>query len=195
MVLLLPGPAINSSQPSNSGSRYFLVDEEVDRYRWVGRLREEDGANLVRVRYSPVAATWSPVGVEWIAETKRRPTCDFPIFYSTVRCFSRRALELLAPYINGGLEVLPLKGLNDAYVGVHCICWLEGVANLEGVDQDKVSIHSASFVPHLNATVIQGYDIFGVPEMITKLFVSARFKDAVEQNGLVGFRFREVVLC
>lgn len=186
--------SINSTQRSKSHPRYFLVDEEVDRYRWVGRLTEEDGANLVRVRYSPVAATWCPVGVAWIPETNRRPTCDFPIFYSTVRCFSRRALELLAPCINGGLEVLPLKGLEDAYVGVHCIRWIEGAANLERVDQDKVSIHSANFVPRLNAKVIQGYDIFGVPEMITKLFVSERFKDTVEQNGLVGFRFREVAL-
>ncbi|WP_442952986.1 double-CXXCG motif protein [Paucibacter sp. B51] len=185
----------NNILPSDGSPRCFLVDEEVDRYRWVGRLTEEDGANLVRVRYSPVASTWRPIGVEWIPETKRRPTCDFPIFYSTVRCFSRRALEALASCINGGLEVLPLDGLDDAYVGVHCIRWLEGAANLEGVDQDKVSIHSANFVPRLEAKAIERYDLFGVPEMITKLFVSERFKNAVEQNGLVGFRFREVPLC
>jgi hypothetical protein len=124
----------------------------------------------------------------------QRPTCDFPMFYSTVRCFSRRALESLAFCIKEGLEVLPLDGLADAYVGVHCIRWLDGAANLEGVDQNKVSIHSANFVPALNAKVVQGYDVFGVPEMITKLFVSERFKEAVEQNGLLGFRFREVVL-
>lgn len=181
--------------PSNRRPRYFLVDEEVDRYRWVGRITDEDGASLVRVRHSPVAATWRPIGVEWIPETRRRPTCDFPIFYSTVRCLSRRALESLSSCISGGLEVLPLDGLEDAYVGVHCIRWLEGAANLDGVDQDKVSIHSANFVPCLKAKAIDGYDLFGVPEMITKLFVSERFKDAVEQHGLVGFRFREVPLC
>jgi hypothetical protein len=32
----------------------------------------------------------------------------------------------------------------------------------------------------LNAKAVAGYDVFGVPEMITKLFVSERFKDVVE---------------
>ena len=91
--------------------------------------------------------------------------------------------------------MLPLDGLDDAYVGVHCTRWLEGAANLAGVDQDKTSIHSANFVPRLNAKAVAGYDVFGVPEMITKLFVSERFKDVVEQHELVGLQFKEVTLC
>lgn len=187
--------SINRVQPSANRHRYFLLDEEVDHYRWVGTHKEEDERILVRVRYAPVAPTWRSIGVEWIPETKRRAACDFPIFYSIVRCFSRRALEALAFCTSGGLEVLSLNGLDDAYVGVHCIRWLEGAANLDGIDQDEVSIHSANFVPRLHAKAMQGFDVFGVPEMITKLFVSERFKAAVEQNGLVGFRFREVALC
>jgi hypothetical protein len=101
----------------------------------------------------------------------------------------------LSACIEGGLEVLPLDGLDDAYVGVHCIRWVEGAANLIGVDQDKVSIHSANFVPRMNAKALGSYDVFGVPEMITKLFVSERFKDLVERQGLVGLQFREVALC
>lgn len=185
----------SSTQPSEGASRCFLVDSEVDRYRWVGRRTEADGAALVRVRHAPVAATWQPVGIEWVPETKRRPSCDFPIFYSIVRCISRRALHALSAYIETGLEVLPLDGLDDAYVGVHCTRWLEGAANLAGVDQDKTSIHSANFVPRLNAKAVAGYDVFGVPEMITKLFVSERFKDVVEQHELVGLQFKEVTLC
>ncbi len=175
--------------------RCFLVDGEVDRYRWVGARTDVDGMTLVRVRHAPVAATWKAVGIDWVLETKRRPTCDFPIFYSIVRCFSRRVLHALSACIEGGLEVLPLDGLDDAYVGVHCIRWLEGAADLAGVDQDKVSIHSANFVPRLNAKAVQGYDVFGVPEMVTKLFVSERFKDVVEQHGFTGLQFREVTLC
>jgi hypothetical protein len=185
----------SSTPPSEGATRYFLIDSEVDRYRWVGRRTDADGAALVRVRHAPVAATWQPVGIEWVPETKRRPTCDFPIFYSIVRCFSRRALQALSACIEGGLEVLPLDGLDDAYVGVHCIRWVEGAANLIGVDQDKVSIHSANFVPRMNAKALGSYDVFGVPEMITKLFVSERFKDLVERQGLVGLQFREVALC
>jgi hypothetical protein len=185
----------SNTQRSESAPRCFLIDCEVDRYRWVGRRTEADGAALVRVRHAPVAATWQPVGIDWVPETKRRPTCDFPVFYSIVRCFSRRALAALSTCIEGGVEVLQLDGLGGDYVGVHCIRWIEGAANLTGVDQGKVSIHSANFVPRLNAKEVAGFDIFGVPEMITKLFVSERFKDAVEQHGLVGLEFREVDLC
>jgi hypothetical protein len=171
------------------------MDEAVDRYRWVGGRTDADGAVLVRVRYASVAPTWRPVSVEWIPETIRRPTCDFPIFYSIVRCFSRRAIQVLASYIDGGLEVLAVDGLDDAYVGVHCIRWIEGAVNLEGVDQDRVSIHSTAFVPTLRSKAIEGFDVFGAPEVVTKLFVSERFKAAVESNGLVGLEFREVPLC
>ena len=171
------------------------MDEQFNRYRWVGRRTDADGAVLVRVRYSAVAASWQPVGVNWVRETRSMPTCDFPTFYSIVRCFSRRALQALSALIEGGLEVLPLAGLADAYVGIHCIRWVEGAANLEGIDQDQVSINSINFVPRLNAKAVDGFDVFGVPEMITKLFVSERFKVAVEQHRLVGFQFREVELC
>lgn len=171
-----------------------MIDSVVDHYRWVGRRTDEDGAALVRVRHAAVAATWQPVGIEWVPETRRRPICDFPVFYSIVRCFSRRALEALSPCIEGGIEVLQLDGLDGLYVGIHCTRWIAGGANLSGIDQQRVSIHSASFVPCLNAKAVAGYDIFGLPEMITKLFVSQHFKDVVEQQGLLGLEFREAEL-
>jgi hypothetical protein len=103
-------------------------------------------------------------------------------------------MQTLGDLIEGSLEVLALDGLEDRYVGVHCIRWIEGAADLRGVDQANLSIHSTSFLPRLWSNAVEGQDIFGVPEMITKLFVSERFKDAVEQGGLVGFEFREVDL-
>lgn len=184
----------NNTQQSSATGKYFLIDSVVNRYRWVGPQSESDGAILVKVRYAPVEATWHPIGVQWVPETRDRPACDFPIFYSIVRCFSRRALQTLTPYIEGALEVLPLIGLGDTYAGVHCVRWVEGAANLEGVDQNRVSIHSSAFVPRLHSKLISGLDVFGVPEMITKLFVSDRFKRAVESHGLTGLEFREVAL-
>lgn len=185
----------SNTRRSDRVPRYFLIDSELDRYRWVGRRKEADGAALVRVRHAPVAATWQAVGIEWVTETRSRPTCDFPVFYSTVRCFSRRALAALSTCIEDGVEILQLDGLGGEYVGVHCIRWIDGAANLIGVNQDKVSIHSSNFVPRLNAEAVANFDIFGTPEMITKLFVSEKFKYAVEKHDLVGLEFREVDLC
>jgi hypothetical protein len=174
--------------------RVFLVNNALDRFRWVGGRTEADAAALVRVRQPPVSASWKPVGVAWVPETARRLECDFPVFYSIVRCFSQQAVQTLSGFIDGGLEVLALDGLDGRYVGVHCIRWIEGAADLRAVDQAKVSIHSTNFLPRLWAGAVQGHDIFGVPEMIAKLFVSERFKDTVEQCGLVGFKFQEVEL-
>jgi hypothetical protein len=182
-------------QPSDGTRRYFLIDAVADSYRWVGRRADVDGTAIVRVRHAPVAATWQTVGIEWVTGTEHRPTCDFPIFYSIVRCFSQRALRALSACTDGGLEVLTLNGLDGAYVGVHCVRWVEGAANLIGIDQNKVSIHSTTFVPCINAIAVEGFDVFGLPEMVTKLVVSERFKSIVEKQGLTGLQFREVALC
>lgn len=184
----------NNTRQSSAASRVFLVDGLLNKYRWVGPRSDSDGAMLVRVRHASVAAGWHPVGVQWVPETISRPDCDFPIFYSVVRCFSRKALQILSPIIGDALEVLSLDGLDDRYVGIHCIRWVEGAANFEGVDQRRVSIHSAAFVPCLYSQLIVGLDVFGVPEMITKLFVSERFKLAVESHKLSGLEFKEVSL-
>lgn len=183
-----------NTQENSAGERFFLIDGTVDKYRWIGRRTEADGGVLARVRYAPVLDGWRPIGIVWVPETMGRSVCDFPIFYSIVRCFSHRAIEALLPYIKGALEVLPLDGLDDAYAGVHCIRWVEGAADLEGVDQSRISIHSSAFVPKLHAQSVAGLDVFGVPEMITKLFVSERFKNAVESAKLAGLEFREVAL-
>lgn len=185
----------SSIRPSEPTLRYYLVDCEIDRFRWIAPRTRAEGLQLVQVGLAPVAATWKSLSVDWARGTKRRPTCDFPMFYSVVRCFSRRALEALSIYTEGALEMLPLDGLDDMYVGIHCILWLDGAANLTGVDQDQISIYSINFVPRLNADFVMGHDVFGVPEIRAKLFVSERFKDAVERNGLIGLTFREVELC
>ena len=188
-------PRGSSRRASEPALRCYMVDCEIDRFRWIAPQTRAEGARLVQVGLAPVSATWKPVSVEWALGTKRRLICDFPIFYSIVRCFSRRALEALSPYTEGALEALPLDGLDDAYVAIHCIRWLDRAASFTGVDQDKISIFSFNFVPRLNAGAVAGHDVFGVPELRTKLFVSERFKDAVERNGLIGLQFREVELC
>lgn len=180
---------------SEPALRCYMVDCEIDRFRWIAPQTRAEGSRLAQVGLVPVSATWKPVSVEWARGTKRRPICDFPIFYSIVRCFSRRALEALSPYTEGALEALPLDGLDDAYVAVHCIRWLDCAANFTGVDQDRISIFSVNFVPRLNAEAVADHDLFGVPEIRTKLFVSEHFKNAVERNGLIGLQFREVELC
>lgn len=171
---------------------YYMVVPEVDMYRWVGRTSDAEGLMLAKVRHAPVADSWSPVAIDWVPETKNRLVCDFPIFHPIVRCCSRRASEVLSGFLTNNVELLPLVGLDDEYVGIHCINWLDG-AHVR-FDRDD-NIHSTMYLPTLRRQSVAGCEVFGVREMVTKLFVSARFRDAVIAHQLTGLEFHEVPLC
>lgn len=94
---------------------------------------------MARVRHAPVAASWKPIGVEWLPETKDRRICDFTNFTPIVRCMSKRAARMLHPFLAGNVELLALEGVGD-YVGIHCVNWVDA-ADLRDVDQDGTSIH------------------------------------------------------
>ena len=166
---------------------------KADRYRWVTRSTNAEGLVLANVKQGPVASTWNPSSVEWLAETRNRPYCDFPIFHPIVRCFSNRTCKALGLYLRGSMELLPLHGLAGEYVGAHCIRWLDA-ACFDGIDLNRVSVHSTLFVPTLKAELIGENDIFGVKEMITKVFVSGKVRQIVELNQLVGCEFHRVPL-
>jgi hypothetical protein len=51
------------------------------------------------------------------------------------------------------------------------------------------------YLPTLRRQSVAGCEVFGVREMVTKLFVSARFRDAVIAHQLTGLEFHEVPLC
>ena len=87
---------------------------------------------------------------------------------------------------------MPLKNVGD-YIGFHCINWLEA-ADLEGVDQERFSIHSTRFVPRLKSEIVSSQHVFGVPQMIAKLFVSSTVKQEIEDSGFTGLDFYEVEL-
>ena len=175
-------------------SDYFMMVPEADRYQWVGRSTNAEGLVLANVRQGPVASTWNPLSVEWLAETRDRPHCDFPIFHPIVRCISNRACEALGWQLRGSMELLPLQGLAGEYVGAHCIRWLDA-ACFDGIDLNRVSVNSTLFVPTLRAESIDGNDIFGIREMITKVFVSEKVRQIIESNELVGCEFHRVPLC
>ena len=171
----------------------FMAVPKADHYRWVGRESEADGAALSKVRKAPVAAAWSPVNVSWLSETANRPSCDFPIFHPVVRCISQRAAEVLEPFIQGSLELLPINGLGGEYVGIHCIRWAEAL--VPQALPRSTSIHSTLYTPRLVLSAVAGLEIFGVEPMVTKLFVSPAVKAAVEAAGLTGLDFYPVELA
>lgn len=176
--------------PALGGKPMFMAVPQADNYRWVGRRYDSDGLVLATVRTDPVAVWWKPVPVEWLPETIRRPTCDFPIFHPIVRCISKRAESVLAPFSECSLEFLPVVGLSDEYVAIHCIKWQQGL--IAEPDDPRISIHSTLYAPQLERATVSGSHIFGVLPLVAKLFVSQAVKDAIEQAQLTGLDFHPV---
>lgn len=172
-------------------TRVYMALPQVDRYRWIGRADSVAGAVLSRVRHSAVGDHWSPLPVKWVSETRNRMVCDFPIFHPIVRAVSKKALDAIHPMLVGSAETLPLAGLNGAYVGLHCVRWVEGC--VVGDERSVVSsVHAPEYVPTLAHDACRGLDYFGVPELITKVFVSQAFVDAYIRSELTGLDFLAV---
>lgn len=182
----------NTQQNSQTGC--YMIVPEANRYRWLGWREDASGLALARVRYESVASTWKPLLVEWLPETAERSTCDFPIFHPVVRCMSKDAWIELSSLLKGGVEILPLNGVRDQYVGFHCVRWLDA-ADRVGLERDRDEIHSTLFTPLLRSDAISGYDIFGVRDLVTKIFVSERVRSVVEERKLTGIEFHPVRLA
>lgn len=182
----------SSTRRSDEPSGIFMIVPSADSYRWVGRLTDEAGQVLAKVREAPVADSWKPLPVGWVPETRHRAVCDFPIFHPVVRCFSRRALAVLEPYCNE-VEFLALEGLEGGYVGVHCVSWISA-ADEKHIDRERIIVHSTLYVPPLLRSAVLGHHIFGVSGFIAKLFVSAAVRDKIEAAGISGAEFYPVGL-
>ena len=106
---------------------------------------------------------------------------------------SRKAQRLLSAVIGDSAEFLELDGLGGEYVGFHCVEWID-CSDAEHLKSEYGSIHSAEFIPSLCLSKIEGRDLFGHPAMLTKLFVSSRFKEIVDLEGISGAQFIAVSL-
>lgn len=137
---------------------------------------------------------WTPVQVKRMEPEKKLELGDAPGF--TIPVFSRRALEILYPIIKDSVEVLELKFPEEEFYGINII------SVLDVIDYSKSQYRTFSDGKKIMA--FQKYvfkmcreleinNIFKiVDEKRRRAFVSDRFKNAVEENNLKGFKFKLV---
>ena len=156
---------------------------------WSGKLN--------KVRDEP-ARDWIPPPIEWSRATPNDPASDFPSFWTSIWCVSARAMTAIGACLNGAGEILRLEGLDDQYVGFHCLHVVDAVDKVATdaclAARNGVALASPRFVPTLFASALTGDDVFRVRESFQKVFVSSRFKDAYERAGLTGLDFLPVPL-
>ncbi|MCM3039443.1 hypothetical protein M3201_06970 [Paenibacillus motobuensis] len=151
----------------------------------------------VREKYFDPYFNGTIIGDKWGEvpfETYRsRKPCDCTGIGSHIPIFGERAVEVLAPYLNSNVELLPLKHPSKAYYAINVIRFIDALdydnSVIEYVEGHPGFIdHVHQFAFKLDA--IQEYPIFKIPEFKRlSIFVTDTFKEAVEANGLKGFTF------
>jgi len=139
----------------------------------------------------PLLAEWKPLQLQVYEEA---PRSDAPTFMGCAPLFSARAVDAVKALIEGSVEVLPTDFPREPYF----ILNVQSV--LDCIDYDLAEavrfrsgrvmrFNKYAFIPN----VVEGQHIFKVKEIPKQaVFVSDEFRNAILENQLVGFVFKEV---
>ncbi len=123
--------------------------------------------------------------------------CDFPkMWCPSEPMLSKQAKECLATLLGDGIELIEFLDGEDKYYIMNVLNTLDAIyykdSRFEYMRGRRYSIKKVSF----QKEIVESHDIFRIyfEDHIysTKLFVSDRFKNIVEENDLKGFEFIEV---
>jgi hypothetical protein len=176
----------------------YLINEVPNLYRWVS-ISENDkdwGLKIAKIKNKNPFNSADSIEIEWTPETVSRQICDFPVFMSKIKCISCEKLDQFSILFDGNGSRINLVGLN--YVGFFC----ETVIDAVNIDETKNrlnnsnfgSFHSPRFAPSLFKSHINQADIFKIPESVSKVFVTKKFKDIYDKVKCTGLEFIPVEL-
>ncbi len=171
----------------------YLLNQTPNRYRWVSIVENDDdwGLQVANLKGNSVGPDFGPINIEWTPETINRDICDFPNFRPNLLCISRRAADILRAILEPEGELIDLCGLDDRYMAFYCLNVVNALSHID-IKPDETrfgTFHSPTFAPTLSSIALPSAEIFRIPESISKLFVSERFKYLCDSNSLTGLEF------
>lgn len=134
---------------------------------------------------------WGKIKVKTNRKGKRT---DAPSFLTGMPIISKRAVDVFANNLKDNIQILPLIHDQHDYSIVNVVNVIDALDHNNAVikrfsDGTIQDIVTYSF----HADLLQNQLIFKIPEYPeTKVFVTDTFKNIIESNKLVGFRFDEV---
>lgn len=137
---------------------------------------------------------WIPLPVKRMEPEKNLPLSDAPGF--TIPVFSRRALEVLRPLIENSIEVLEFKFDEAEYYGINVTTVLDVIDYTKSEyrtysDGKRIMVFEKYVFKECDELV--EHNIFKIKdETRRKAFVTEKFKNVVEENNLLGFKFELV---
>ncbi|MGB8455800.1 MAG: DUF1629 domain-containing protein [Anaerocolumna sp.] len=139
---------------------------------------------------------WNPLEYTKYYEHKELPLSDAPFSVPGIPIFSIKAIECLKEVLGKNMEILPV------YIDEQEFYLLNVLEVVDCLDYDKSEIKYFSGEPKRIMKIVKyafieqklnGKNIFRIKEQKRAgLFVTDKFKEAVEKSGLEGFEFREV---
>ncbi|MBU9119282.1 double-CXXCG motif protein [Burkholderia multivorans] len=134
-----------------------------------------------------------PPKLSWGTPRKKKD-CDLQAMLSPFLVFSKRALDALMPFLQASGQILPVQAPVDGMSGFHVTRVLEGAVDM---DASKFKVYPQATV--FNKIVllekrVRDVDMFRLKEKPATVFVSEKFRRAVEASNLKGFDFGEVIL-
>ena len=139
-------------------------------------------------------SNWTPIRVKRMEPEKGLNLSDSPGF--TIPVFSKKALSVLASITSDSAEALELISDTGEYYGINVTAVLDVIdyAKSEYVMySDGKRIMAFKKYAFLLNPELFNHDIFKIiDEPTRRAFVSDRFKNLVEDNGLTGFKFKLV---
>lgn len=167
--------------------RVYLVRPDVEAFQWLMPIDRQDLETISSFSRPGEKVSTGPIRLTTVAETRDRPSGDFPNVAPLVPVFSSRAVRELQNLLPPARELLPLEHDGCPYYGLR-VPALAGALDLENsglVRFEGRIMRIDRFVFH--ADKIGERMLFTIPEKRTALFAQEPFVTAMSQAGLIGF--------
>lgn len=167
---------------------------ELDDYDNLVPVKEFSAEEIWAFDGHELKKNWKPLAVKRMEPEKGLELTDAPGF--TIPVFSRRALNILEPLIHDSVEVLELLFMEKEYFGINVISVLDVIDYEEAQyikfkSSDRIMVFTKYSFKMCDE--LKKHSIFKiVDEPRRGAFVSDKFKEAVEENELTGFKFELV---
>lgn len=173
--------------------------ESDPRHHTFALVHEEESRALRKlfINCEPIGDRWRPVQID---EVDDEPLCgelppgDFE-FLGTIPVFSERAVEAIGDILRANGELLPLLFDKGTYWAYHVTRIIDAL----DVERSEVKCFSTSQkIMHIvryafrPEALTDDVTIFTIPEMCrSRVYVTDRFVERVQEAGLTGFDFVE----
>jgi hypothetical protein len=174
--------------------KVYELKSDVENYRWITMVREEDFDVQSEFNGTPISATWKPYAVEPILDDLNagRSLSDFPTL-GTIPTFSQRAADALLDLLVENGELLRLTSDAGQFYAYNV------TRVVDALDQERSEVKRFQSSGRIMRVVryeflpdrIRNLAVFKVPQLPTE-FVTDSFVRRVQEAKLDGFDFREV---